>query len=61
MNITNTIILAWKVEDDTYPYQGSYEYTKEEYAALDWTAVSESQAAEYSAWLEQMKAIEGQQ
>jgi hypothetical protein len=61
MNVVNKVILEWKVEDNTYPYQGRYEYTKEEYTALDWAAVEASQVAEYNAWFEQMKAIEGQQ
>lgn len=58
MNITNTIRLEWGVSDPVYPYQSNYEYTVEEYAVLDMTAVREQQEQEYAAWLENMKAIE---
>ena len=58
MNITNVVRLDWSVSDPVYPYQGSYEYTPEEYAALDMAAVKEQQEQEYSAWLENLKAME---
>jgi len=58
MNITNTVRLEWSVSDPVYPYQGSYEYTVEEYAALDMAAVKEQQEQEYAAWLENLKAME---
>jgi hypothetical protein len=58
MNITNLIRLEWSVSDPVYPYQSSYEYTTEEYAALDMAAVKEQQEQEYAAWLENLKAME---
>ena len=61
MNITNKIMLYWKVEDDTYPYARSSEFTKEEIAALDWDALLVKQTEEYNAWHAHMISIEGQQ
>jgi len=58
MNITNTIRLEWSISDPVYPYQGSYEYTVEEYAVIDMIVVREQQEQEYSAWLENLKAME---
>ena len=58
MNITNTIRLEWSVSDPVYPYQSVYEYTAEEYAALDMAEVKEQQEQEYAAWLENLKAME---
>lgn len=58
MNITNTIRLEWSIADPVYPYQSSYEYTVEEYAAIDLVAVREQQEQEYATWLESLKAME---
>jgi hypothetical protein len=58
MIINNTIRLEWSVSDPVYPYQSTYEYTTDEYAALDMTALKERQEQEYSAWLENLKAME---
>lgn len=58
MNITNTIRLEWSVSDPVYPYQSSYEYTVDEYAVIDMVAIREQQEQEYSAWLENLKAME---
>lgn len=61
LNITNTIGVMWKVEDPVYAYQGYYEYTKAEYDALDWDAVTAQQEQEYNDWRERVAQLEGQQ
>jgi hypothetical protein len=58
MIINNVIRLDWSVFDPVYPYQNSYEYTTEEYAALDLNAVKEQQEQEYNAWLENLRSME---
>jgi hypothetical protein len=58
LTIKNTVSLMWKVEDPVYSYQGSYQYTKEEFAALDWDAVAEQQTQEYNEWFAMIKASE---
>jgi hypothetical protein len=58
LNIKNIVVLAWKVEDPVYPYQASYMFTPEEYAALDSTAVLQQQTDEYNTWLDALKAAE---
>ena len=58
MIINNIVRLEWSVSDPVYPYQSVYEYTVEEYAALDMAAVKEQQEQEYAAWLENLKAME---
>ena len=59
--IKSTIALQWLVEDPVYSYQGTFEYTKEEYEALDWDAVLEQQTQQYKAWREEMTQLEAQQ
>lgn len=61
LSIKNKVALMWQVEDDTYSYQGMYEFTKDEYAALDWDALLDRQIAEYSQWREMMSQLEAQQ
>jgi hypothetical protein len=61
MIVKNTIALQWFVEDPVYSYQGRFEYTKEEYEALDWDAVLEQQTQEYNDWRERVAQLEGQQ
>jgi hypothetical protein len=58
MIINNIIRLEWSVYDPVYPYQNAYEYTTEEYAALDMNAVRAQQEQEYSAWLENLRNLE---
>lgn len=58
MIIKNTIRLEWEVEDPVYPYQGVYTYTEEECAAIDLSALRVQQEQQYSAWLNNLKAIE---
>jgi hypothetical protein len=61
MIIKNTIALQWIVEDPVYSYQFTFEYTKEEYEALDWDAVREQQTQQYNAWREEVARLEGNQ
>lgn len=61
MNIKNTIILAWRVEDGDYSYQGQYEFSKDAYAAIDWDALLEQQVEEYTQWREMFDQARAQQ
>lgn len=58
MNITNKVFFNWSVEDPVYPYQATSEFTVDEFKQLNMDEVRVQQEAEYSAWLEGMKAAE---
>jgi hypothetical protein len=58
MIINNIIRLEWSVYDPVYPYQNAYEYTMEEYAALNMTSLRAQQEQEYTVWLDNLKAME---
>jgi hypothetical protein len=61
VTVKNMVILAWRLEDGDYQYQGQFEYTQEEYANLDWDAVLERQTAEYNTWREMFDNMKAQQ
>jgi hypothetical protein len=59
--VKNTVFLAWRIEEGDYAYQGQYEYTQEEYAALDWDQVRERQDEEFAQWRVMFDNMKAQQ
>ena len=56
MNIITTIIekvdVQWEVQDDTYPYMDTFNFTKEEYEALSPEELLKMQEDKYNTWKE---------
>lgn len=58
MNIINKVFFNWSVEDPTYPYQNTYEYTVEEFNRLDMVELRKQQELEYADWFATMQTME---
>jgi len=61
MNIVNKIVLQWQKQDPTYSYQGSMEFTPEEFRSITDEEILERQTAEYDAWYARIRRIEQEQ
>jgi hypothetical protein len=59
--VKNTVMLAWRIEEGEYAYQGQYEYTQDEYASLNWEEVRERQEEEFAQWRVMFDNMKAQQ
>jgi hypothetical protein len=61
MSIVNKVVVQWEKQDPTYSYQGSMEFTPEEFRAITDEEILARQTAEYDAWYANIKSLEQEQ